>query len=112
METTTPDDNGFNKRRPVPILTRENQEVWFRLMKIWLIGDGLWTGITEPTLTLMPANFDVAKDARAQYHLVICIGPEDRERTADLTTAKDIWTSLWKKYKNKLKFTGRQYVEN
>ena len=91
---TASTDDDFGRRRPVLILTRENQEVWFRLMKIWLLGDGLWTGVTEPTLALMSANIDIPKDAKAQYHLVTCIGAEDRERTADLTTAKDIWVSL------------------
>lgn len=43
---------------------------------------------------------------------MIYIGAEDRERTADLTTTKDIWVSLWKKYKNKLKTTDPQYIED
>ena len=107
-------DDGFEKRKPVPTLTRQNEETWFRLMRIYLIGKELWTDTTEPTLGLLHPQhrLDLVKDAKAQFILIQCIGTEDKERTADETTAKDIWVSLWKKYKKKLKTTGRQYIED
>ena len=54
----------YGKRRPVPNL-RENEETLFRLIKIFFIGEGLWTVVTEPTLGLMASNFGTIKDARS-----------------------------------------------
>ena len=105
-------DDDFGRRKSMFILTRKNQKMWFRFMKIWLIDDGFWTNVTKLTFAFMISNFDVTKDVKAQYHFVICIDVENKKRTTNLITIKDIWTSLWKKYKNKLKIIDRQYIEN
>lgn len=39
----------FAKRRPVPILLRQNKDAWFPLMKVWLEGEGLYYTITNST---------------------------------------------------------------
>ena len=105
-------DDGFGRRKSVLILTRKIQKVWFRFMKIWLLGDDLWTDVTKLTLTLMSANIDIPKNVKTQYHLVTCIDVENKKRTIDFITTKNIWVSFWKKYKNKLKIIDRQYIEN
>ena len=79
-------------------------------MRVFLIGEGLWE-VTDTLLSTLNQNSDTQLDAKAQYHLICCIDMDDKELTADLNTARDIYAALWKKYSKKLKTTGRQYVE-
>ncbi len=116
-------DDSFAKRRPVPILTRENCDQWFPLMKKWLIGEDLWsviegkagsdtpssiTSITSGIQSLGLGNQKV--DAKAHYWLTICITIDDQEHIADKTSAKEVWDALSSKHKEKLQTTGRQYL--
>ncbi len=127
-----------NARRPVEILTRQIQERWFRLMKQWLIGEGLWD-VVDPDNASDPPVFSrdgpifpttAAKavespaygknqefnetnkklDARAQYQLGNCINDDDGEMVAEETRSRGIWNRLIKKYKKTLKTVGRQYL--
>ena len=110
--TTTFIDDDFDRRKSMFIFTRKNQKMWFRFMKIWLIDDDFWTNVMKLILVFITSNFDVTKDVKTQYHFVICIDVENKKRTTNLITIKNIWTSFWKKYKNKLKIIDRQYIEN
>ena len=116
-------DDSFAKRRPVPILTRENCDQWFPLMKRWLIGEDLWSviegksgsdtpgSVTSITSGIQSLGFGSQKvDAKAHYWLTICITIDDQEHTADKTSAKEVWDALSYKYKEKLQTTGRQYL--
>ena len=115
----------MSRRRPVAILTRDNHDNWFRLMKQWLTAEDLWAvtnpegpGITTPAFSGLttPAGGSMfspplAKlDAKAQYWISICIGEDDQEYTAELETAKAVYTKLQNKYKEKLQTTNRQYM--
>ena len=43
-------------RRAVEVLTRQNHERWFRLMKQWLIGEGLWLVVDPENAPDPPAT--------------------------------------------------------
>ena len=118
-------------RRACDTLTRQNSEKWFKLMKQWLIGEGVWavvdpefipkitTGITTGSLDstwgigLGFGEKDTGPklDARAQYQLIACIDDDDQELVAELETSREIWKALVNKYKEKLQTTGRQYLQ-
>ena len=113
-------DDSFAKRRPVPLLTRENCDQWFTLMKRWLIGKDLWFVIgstnassanTPNSASSFSAGFGNQKaDSKALYWLTICTSADDQEHTADHSSAKEVWDALQSKYKEKLQTTGRQYL--
>ncbi len=116
-------DDSFAKRRSVPILTRENCDQWFPLMKRWLIEEDLWSviegksgsdtldSVTSITSGIQSLGFESQKvNAKAHYWLIICIIIDDQEHTADKTSAKEVWDALSYKYKEKLQITGRQYL--
>lgn len=108
----------FAKRRPVPILSRQNKDAWFPLMKVWLEGEGLYYTITNSTNPSTPdSQFGVGfgstkDDSRAQYWIRICINEDDAERVRDLNSAKLVWESLKDKYSEKLQGIGRQHLLN
>ena len=111
-------------KKPVDTLTRENQQQWFRIMKNWLFGEGLWdccdpqyddigfssTATYKPDPT--PTQDRPKLNAKALYWLNICLGEDDQEITTDCTTARDVWKILVKKYQETLKTTGRQQEVN
>jgi hypothetical protein len=110
-------DDSFAKRRPVPILIRENCDQWFALIKRLLIGEELWyvidhdDGSDTPTSGASSFSFGSQRiDAKAHYWLTICINADDQEYVADKTSAKQVWDALRSKYKEKLQTTGRQYL--
>jgi hypothetical protein len=35
-------DDFMVKKRPVPILSQENHELWFKILKLHFKGEGLW----------------------------------------------------------------------
>ncbi len=118
-------DDFFVKRRPVLILTRENCDQWFSLMKRWLIEKDLWFVIEDKSDSdtldsvisiiseIQSLDFESQKiDVKAHYWLIICIIIDDQEHIADKTSAKEIWNALSYKYKEKLQITERQYLMN
>ena len=102
-------DDEFERRKFVLILTRQNYEVWFRLMKIFLKEKDFWK-VTKTLFT--SAEFNTQLNVKTQYHFICCIDIDDKKLIADLSTIKDVYLILWKKYNKKLKITDRQYVEN
>lgn len=113
-------DDSFAKRRPVPVLTRENCDQWFTLMKRWLIGEDLWlvieisavnTPASDSFFSLSNLGFKSQKtNAKALYWLTICISADDQEYLTDKVNTKNAWDVLKSKYKKKLQTTGRQYL--
>ena len=96
-------------RRAVEILTRQNHEKWFKLMKQWLKGEELWgvvdpeNAITTPAVSTpessVSGTISLGKDvgfgggkldARAQYQLINCIDDDDQELVTEETTAREI----------------------
>ncbi len=118
-------DDFFVKRRSVFILTRENCDQWFPLIKRWLIEKDLWFVIEDkPDSNTFGSVIDIISeiqsldfesqkiDMKAHYWLIICIIIDDQEHTADKTSAKEVWNALSYKYKEKLQITERQYLTN
>jgi gag-polypeptide of LTR copia-type len=101
-------DDFMSKKRPAPILSRENNERWFRIMELHFKGEGLWKIVVNGAALLDTFEKD---DAKAQYILDICIGDGDRERVQECKTARDIWTTLKKKYDEKRPLIGRHYLQ-
>ena len=114
-------DDSFAKRRPVPVLTRENSDQWFTLMERWLMGEDLYyvvnthvpttpaSNITSPLGSIGVGN--QRENAKTLYWLTICISADDQEYISDKTDAKSAWDALKSKYKEKLQTTGRQYLQ-
>ncbi len=118
-------DDFFVKRRSVFILTYENCDQWFSLMKRWLIEKDLWFIIENKSdLNTLDSVIDIISeiqsldfksqkiDVKAHYWLIICIIINDQEHIADKTSAKEIWNTLSYKYKEKLQIIERQYLMN
>ncbi|KAL8825609.1 MAG: hypothetical protein Q9191_004314 [Dirinaria sp. TL-2023a] len=100
-------DEGFNKlKRPVPILTRENKDMWFRMMKQRLTYKGL-IGQVEDAIPIE----DSAKNFGVMYTLNLCISIDDQEDLSETTTAKEMWIALVKKYEQKMPSMSRHYVQ-
>jgi len=83
-------DDFFVKRQPVFILTRENCNQWFSLMKRWLIEKDLWfiiegksdlntlDSVISIISEIQSLGFESQKiDAKAHYWLIICIIVDD-----------------------------------
>ena len=129
-------NDGYDKKRPVAILTRGNKDQWFFLFKQWLIGEGLWQ-VVNPDIQgidsdITPASTPrslasdngkpfsldgtqsstetIKQDAKVQYTINICISEDDREYIADFHTARSQWSILLRKYSEKLATVNRQYV--
>ena len=93
-------DDSFAKRQPVPLLTRENCNQWFTLMKRWLIGKDLWFVIgstnassanTPNSASSFSAGFGNQKaDSKALYWLTICTSADDQEHTVDHSSVKEV----------------------
>ena len=98
----------FGRRRPVPTLTRENHETWFRMMEFHLKGEGIWSVIKESDST---ADSWERNDAKAQYAIEICIGEMDRRSTQKIDTARERWNALKKQYTENLPSQGRRYLQ-
>ena len=131
-------DDGFGRRRPVPMLSRENSEKWFPLFEQWLIGEDIHIAIIGPQIALPAASTPATTgtntpasetsttqaatssqdltfkkaDAKVQYWLSICISEDDQEWVTDQPTAKAKWDTLKSKYEEKLQTTGRQYLQD
>ena len=123
----------FSAKRAVDTLTRQNYELWFKLLKQWFIDEELWEVIDSdnaPDATFMIesaapfAAFSYDKiltdtleyqngtklNIRAQYQLLLCISTNDMKYVTKKTRVRDIWIKLLIKYKKKLKTVERQIL--
>jgi hypothetical protein len=80
-------DDFMAKKRPMPILSQENHELWFEILELYFKGEGLWKTVVNGAALL--DNFK-KEDLKTQYTLKICIGEGDRERVRECKTARDI----------------------
>ena len=101
-------DDFLAKKRPVPILTQDNHERWFKLLERYFKGEGIWAAIIGAPMT--DGEGLEKADAKAQYTIDICIGDMDRERVDACQNAKEMWDVLRKKYDDKRPSVGRQYL--
>ncbi len=120
------ESSSFTKRRPIPVLTRENCEKWFVRMKRWLTGENLWHVIEAPIqastdntpISNASSSFPLSSlgfgnqqaNSRALFWITACISADDEDYLMDKTTAREAWNALSSKYKEKLRTTGRQYL--
>jgi hypothetical protein len=44
-------DDFLAKKRPVPVLRQDNYERWFKLLKRYFKGEGLWPAIVKTPMT-------------------------------------------------------------
>lgn len=95
------------KKRPAPILDHDNHERWFRVLELHFKGEALWSTVVNGAA--LHTEFE-QKDAKAQYILDICIGDGDRERVQSCQTARDVWTTLKKRYEDKRPSVSRHYL--
>ena len=113
-------------KQPVPTLTRENHELWFRQMKRWIESKELGWVVFEEDQVETPQS-DTAtstlsglehsrhgpkyrKDNQsALYWIGLCISYEDEEFTSEHESARDVWRTLERRYQKKLQVTARQY---
>ena len=68
----------LDRKRPVPILTRDNYEQWFKLMKLYLQKEKIWKIVEKGDITEDDFESD---NANALYTLAISIGIVDEELT-------------------------------
>lgn len=105
-------------KRPVPVLTRENHQMWFRQMRRYLASKKcLWVleplsetatplssfGSTPQTLPMPTpsrhsSQYDEA-NGTATYTITLCLSEDDEEMVAEKFHAKDIWAALEEKYR-------------
>jgi len=135
---SSPSDKEMSRHRKVAILSEGNSDAWFRQMRDWLEGEGLfwvietatpWSstgstpdlgrttkGIDNLSLDDPPpggtSNLATFKrwDAKTRYTIRLSLNEFDLERVEDAQTARDIWVSLQEKYKAISADTGRQYL--
>lgn len=99
----------MNHKRPAPILSQENHDEWFTVMRLHFQAEGIWHSVMGVSVEDVKT---VSKDdAKAQYTLYICIGEFDRERIREHLTAKDQWAALKKRYSQERPAYGRQYLQ-
>ncbi len=115
----------FIKWWSVLILTHENCDQWFSLMKRWFIEKDLWFVIEDKSdlntfdnviniiSEIQSLDFESQKiNVKAHYWLIICIIIDDQEHIANKISVKEIWDALSYKYKEKLQIIERQYLMN
>jgi hypothetical protein len=103
--------DSISKRQPVPTLSQYNKEEWFQLMEDWMTGEALFSAIDTSTTFSYATVTKEQTDAKARYWIRICISADDRDWIREKKTAKELWETLKLKYKDKLKVTGRQYLQ-
>jgi hypothetical protein len=81
-------DDFLAKKRPIPVLRQDNYERWFKLLKRYFKGEGLWPAIVKTPMTDVE-GLEKA-DAKAQYYIDICVDDMDRERIEGCKNAKDM----------------------
>ena len=126
----------FESKRVVSILTRENHERWFKLLKNWFVDQKLWCVVDLENVSFKnfakdvffsksydvdllflkkkkkQINLIIKANAKAKYQIVLCINDNDEKLIFENKKAKVKWIKLVKKYKKKLKTYDRQYLEN
>jgi hypothetical protein len=105
MEETP--DTSFTRRRPVPILDRNNYEEWFMLMELYLQGQETWTAIE---VVDQKSTEWAKRNASALYTILISIGDADKELIKGVKVAQAVWKKLTDKYNKQLPSQGRQYL--
>ncbi|KAF9699356.1 hypothetical protein EKO04_002366 [Ascochyta lentis] len=134
---SSPTGRGMSRHRKVAVLSKENSDAWFKQMRDWLEGEGLFWVIETATpdssaeTILQGSTPDAEKasledpppgvtsslptfrrlDAKTRYTIRLSLNEFDLERVEEAKTAREIWLSLQKKYKAKLPSAGRQYLE-
>jgi hypothetical protein len=105
MEETS--DTSFTRRRPVPILDRNNYEEWFMLMELYLQGQETWTAIE---VVDQKSTEWAKRNASALYTILISIGDADKELIKGVKVAQAVWKKLTDKYNKQLPSQGRQHL--
>lgn len=97
------------RRRHAPILSQDNQETWFRIMRLYLGGESIDFAIqqTEAEYAYSTsegcwnnkkrAKYKVASN-QVMYELILCVNDTDQELFEELSSAKEIWEALRAKY--------------
>lgn len=124
-------DSGFAKKRAAPLLTRENHETWFKLMRIHLESRQIgWVleEIVKDTPATTPSGHSTSSqagsldesirrasyrrhNATAMYEIYICLSQDDQEITQEIEHAKELWAWAEAKYKRRLQATGRSLLQ-
>lgn len=105
------------RKRSVLILTRENHEKWFYLIKQFLISEELWhiVDLVLSTISIIDFNevsMTLKSNAKTQYWISISIEEDDQKHIMRLETTKKIYSFLLNKYKKKLQIIERQFMMN
>uniref|UniRef100_A0A9Q8USZ2 Retrovirus-related Pol polyprotein from transposon TNT 1-94-like beta-barrel domain-containing protein n=1 Tax=Passalora fulva TaxID=5499 RepID=A0A9Q8USZ2_PASFU len=127
-------ETGFIRKRAAPLLTRENHETWFKLMRIHLVSkqvdwvlEDIITDIPAATPSIatpsassessLPLDQAIRKasyrrhNATALYEMYICLSTDDQEMTYEIRHAKELWEWAEAKYKRRLLATGRSLLQ-
>ena len=134
MSTST---DSYTRKRPLPILSRDNYDEWFDLAKLHLQSKdldyvltttfeehaliakvqelGTNTPTSESSRTTKATNIDKEKewkkaDAEVKFIIITCVEGFDNESVRKLKTAKDMWEQLHSKYFDKRPSIGSAYL--
>ena len=123
------DEHQSSRRIPVPILSRDNKDDWFAIMRLHLESKDLWRLVTRPIPNLTPSSTgsstifptvetpgpatlagfgDQKHEAEAKFAMIQCVDHDDREIIRDLPTSGSMWQALQAKYNDFLQVTNRQ----
>lgn len=101
------DSTELARRRHAPILSKENCEAWFRIMRLHLGAESIDFTIqqTEAEYAYSEGCWNDKKRAKFKaasckvlYELILCISDVDQELFEEFSTAREIWEALWAKY--------------
>jgi gag-polypeptide of LTR copia-type len=101
------DSDDIARRRHAPILSKDNREAWFRIMRLYLGAESIDFAIqqTEAEYAYSEGCWNDKRRAKYKaasckvlYELVLCVDSVDQELFEEFSTAKDIWEALWAKY--------------
>jgi hypothetical protein len=106
----------MSKKRPVDTLTYKNWKEWFKLLKMYFVGEELdfviyqteveyCTAQSEPGVRseggrLSPEKQRLYRKASAKvlYTITICVDSIDADLVSETATAKEVWDQLYTKY--------------
>jgi hypothetical protein len=112
-------------KQPVETLTRDNHEIWFYSMELWLRTKKAFDAVLPPTETMTPATTPISSstamgtttierndesNVMALYWISMCIGDLDKIWVKRDTLAATVWSKLYKKYATKTPAACREYL--
>lgn len=111
------DQDPFARKRPAPVLTTQNWEKWFDLLRLHFRKEGYDYVTVKSFQSFAGDNKELQTaynraDANALYLIKICVDDFDEDLIRSCETAFEAWAALWQKYSAKTPQARRDDLAN